>query len=332
MSLAVDIVTTQEALDALAPDWQMLWARSAAATPFQHSAWLTEWWRAFHPGALRTVAVRRGGDLVGLAPLYLEDGAYGRRLLPVGISVSDCLDVLLDPDAPEAGAAIAAAYAAMPDWDAWSLEELAPGADAFRLEPPAGTHEESGGQSPCPELTLSGATDADGIPLAVPKKKRQNLRRARAAAAARGPLRIERVTGDPEAFLDALFRLHTARWESRGEPGIVADPRVRALHHAAAEGLFAAGMVRAYLLRIGDRLAAAHYGFTHRGRAAAYLNGFDPAFLAESPQTVLLGHAVAEAAREGATRLSFLRGQEPYKYLWGAADIWNRRRVFVRRR
>jgi CelD/BcsL family acetyltransferase involved in cellulose biosynthesis len=41
---------------------------------------------------------------------------------------------------------------------------------------------------------------------------------------------------------------------------------------------------------------------------------------------ILIGHAIEEAAREGARDFDFLRGQEAYKYEWGAQDRWNCRR------
>jgi hypothetical protein len=52
------------------------------------------------PGRLCAVAVHDGEKLVALAPVYLEEGALGRRLLPIGIGVTDYLDVLVDPAFP----------------------------------------------------------------------------------------------------------------------------------------------------------------------------------------------------------------------------------------
>lgn len=39
-----------------------------------------------------------------------------------------------------------------------------------------------------------------------------------------------------------------------------------------------------------------------------------------------MGHAVEEAARDGAEKFDFLRGGEPYKYRWGAKAETNYRR------
>jgi CelD/BcsL family acetyltransferase involved in cellulose biosynthesis len=91
------IIRDSAELEALTPRWWDLWRRCLAATPFQSPAWLLPWWRTFAPGDLVAMAVERGEALVGLAPFYREDSTYGRRLLPLGISVSDYHDILLDP-------------------------------------------------------------------------------------------------------------------------------------------------------------------------------------------------------------------------------------------
>src|SRR5918997_5980520 len=97
-----DCLNDAGAFASLEPEWWDLWRRAPSATPFQSPAWLIPWWRHFHPGELFVVTVRCGGRLVGLAPFYIENGALGRRLLPVGISLSDYLDILLDPDERQA--------------------------------------------------------------------------------------------------------------------------------------------------------------------------------------------------------------------------------------
>ncbi len=327
--LSTEILRDADALAALAPAWWDLWRRAPAATPFQSPAWLIPWWRRFGPGELFTVAAYRGGWLVGLAPFYIEDGTYGRRILPVGISLSDYLDVLLDPDVPEAGEALVeAVLRAGASWNAWCLEELRPEATALRLPVPAGCDEALVEQSACPVLTLEGK---QSLMDTLPKTKRRKLNLARNRAARRGPVTLEQ--SDPATVgpaLDHLFRLHSSRWESRGEPGVLADDPVRAFQRDAAPALHTASLLRLYMLRIGEDVVAAYYGLAHKDQAFAYLVGFDPDFAFESPGTILLAHVIEQALAEGARTFHFLRGQETYKYGWGAIDNWNQRREFRR--
>lgn len=321
-----EMITSAAELERLEPHWWALWRRSAGATPFQSPAWLINWWRHFAPGALRVTAVWDEGRLVALAPFYLEDGPLGRRLLPIGISLSDYLDVLIDPQSAQGAARALAESTRRGSWDRWELEELRPQADAWLLPTDGVGESDAVSQSPCPVLMLRGAPDLGGC---VPARRRRQLRRAIARAGAVGQTAIEPMAA-PEEFLDHLFRLHGARWASRGKPGVLDDPTVQAFHRAVLPAMSAAGLARCYTVRLGTHVAGAYYGMLDRGRACAYLGGFDPAFTEESPGSILIGHAIAEAIREGATEFHFLRGAEDYKYSWGATDVWNRKRSLVR--
>ena len=325
--LRAEIVADAAALRALEPEWWDLFARCPAATPFRSPAWLLPWWQVFAPGPLRTVAVRRDGDLVALVPLYLEEAT--RRLLPLGIGLSDDLDLLALPDvgADMSGAALET-LAGSRDWDLLSFEELGPGAEAALWSAPPGWVEDRGEQSRCP--VLSWPDGGAGLGAVVPPGKLRKLRMARHRVERRGGA-IERADAATAlAHLDALFRLHAARWESRGEAGVLADPLVRDFHRAAVPRLAAAGLLHATLLRIEDRVAGVFHGL-RRGRTLyAYLGGFDPAFAFESPGTWLMGEALETMMRDGPGTLNLLRGQEPYKYEWGAVDRVNSRRALRR--
>ena len=328
--LSTELIESAAELEALRPEWEALWAHCPGATPFQWPAWLVAWWRHFTPGALFSVAVRRAGRLVAVAPFYIEAGAQGRRILPIGISLSDYLDVLIDPACGEpAGCAVVARLVAEARrWDGWDLEDLAPGAAAFGLPCPGGCTEAASDSHTAPVLALPAAVDA--LSECIPARKLRKLRMARNRAARRGAVTLVRADeSDMDELLDRLFALHRARWENRGEPGgVLSDARVEHFQREVAPDLLAAGMLRLYALRIDGHVIGAYYGLAHGARAYAYLGGFDPDYAFESPGTILIGHAIEEAVREGAREFHFLRGPESYKYEWGAVDRWNRRRAF----
>jgi CelD/BcsL family acetyltransferase involved in cellulose biosynthesis len=155
---------------------------------------------------------------------------------------------------------------------------------------------------------------------------------ARNRVARRGPVTILSTPDWPvDTWADELVRLHTARWHSRSETGVLSEERVQRFHREALPVLVEHGLARLFALLIGGRAAGIYYGFHYRRRAYAYLGGFDPVFAFESPGTILLGHAIEQAVREGAREFHFLRGGEGYKYEWGAADRWTWRRTFRRR-
>jgi CelD/BcsL family acetyltransferase involved in cellulose biosynthesis len=315
VSVVAERITTLEDLDCLRADWHALWRRTPAATLFQSPDWLSPWWRHFAPGELISIALWDGEDLVGLSPLYREEGS--RRLLPLGISLSDCLDVLI---APENGhsvlRALGAHIARIPGCTEICFPDVAPNAAMLSLTLTDFAMDKSPGQA-SPELVLGPA----GNPLEnVPAHQRQNLRTAENRARRRGCVTNDVAAEDLREFIPALMQLHSARQRDIGRDGLGGDRRVLPFFIEAFTALMREGVARAYSIVSDGRVVGGYLGFLHRGRASYYFGGFDPQFAFESPGTILIGHAMRSAAAEGAHIFDFLRGAEPYKYAWGARD------------
>jgi hypothetical protein len=162
-----------------------------------------------------TVAAECLGKLVGLAPIYREDGSLGRRLLPLGISLSDYHDVLIDPGhIDDAWPAMIQRVFGTEHWEAWEWEELAPDDTALSLPLRSHGRSQLSNQSACPVLTFTGAS----LPECLPKRQRNALHLARNRAKRRGPLVVESSTYSTLTIaLDHLIRLHGLRWQGRGE-------------------------------------------------------------------------------------------------------------------
>jgi CelD/BcsL family acetyltransferase involved in cellulose biosynthesis len=309
-------ITSPAQLEALRPAWEALWARAPEATAFQHPAWLLPWWRHVGRGALAGVAVwSAAGELVALAPLYVHTEGEGRRLFPLGIATTDDLTPLVLPGSEaQALQCIAARLSDGAGFDAVECPQQRPGSLYLALPCPAGWRQEGRACDPHPVLDLRD-------PAAVPKAMRDNVRHCRSRGERAGTLACETADARqvPE-FLTALERLHAQRWAQRGEPGVLRDEGVRAMHRDAAPQLQAAGLLRLHALRLGGRIVAVLYCLAHARRVQYYIGGFDPAHAGVAPGTLLVAHAIEQARAEGAERFDFLRGQEPYKYRWGAVD------------
>jgi CelD/BcsL family acetyltransferase involved in cellulose biosynthesis len=318
--LEVEEIDTRGALEALAPAWHDLWQRAPAATPFQSPAWLIPWWRHFGHGDLLILAVRELGQLVGMLPLYVYREGAERKLLLLGVGVSDYGDALLDAEYTQGAVRCLLAHLTRTAerWDVCDLQPLPPTSALLAAEVPDFV-EERLELAPCPVLQLPGS--AAGLDAALPKRMRQNLRYYRRRAERQGALRCEAARPEnlPE-MLEAFFALHGVRWEQRGLPGVLADDAVRAFHTEAAAALMAQGVLRLHALRLDGRIVAMLYGFAARGRFYHYLGGFDPDLRQLSLGTLIIGHAVMQAMCEDLREFDFLRGREPYKYHWGAID------------
>ncbi|MBV9859176.1 MAG: GNAT family N-acetyltransferase [Alphaproteobacteria bacterium] len=324
-------LTTAEAMHRLVPEWQTLWECDPNATPFQSPAWLLAWWRHFGTERPLVLEARLRGRLVGVLPLYLLHERGCRKLLPIGISLSDYVDAVIASDLPETGRLLLAGALAEPGWDECYLPDLRDGAGLLSAPCPDGIAERCTATVPCPVLALpeTGALISD----IVPRKTLRDLRQGRARSAALGPIAVEAVDPDSpaetrDAIVDDCFRLHEKRWRERGESGLCADEGVRAFYRDAAAAMHRAGMLRLYRLRIGGAVVAAYYGLYAKQAAYAYFGGFDPDYARVSPGAQLVAHAIEEAISEGARAFHFLRGDESYKYAWGARDQWNTARTF----
>jgi len=301
--ISVQEIKTARELESLGPEWSALWDRCPSATPFQTPEWLLPWWESFGAGQLAVFAFRAGGTLAGVAPFWIEGGVL--RLLGAGIS--DYLDVLVEPECRGGVEELLWEHLLRLPWRRCEFTDLRSGSllleglpqrlDA-RVEPCA----------LCPALPLPLGDDHRGI--------RHNIRRYSRHF---GPLE-NASPGTLDEYLEALFRLHSARWTRRGQPGVLADPLIQAFHRRAATGLMASGRLLLCGVRREGSLAALLYGFQGHQRIWTHLNGFDPAAARFSPGTVVLGLAFEQAARAGCLEADFLRGGEAYKYAWGAFD------------
>lgn len=334
--VTVEAVTTTASLERLRTEWFELWTRVPSARPFQSPQWLIPWWRHIGRGELRVLTLRAEGDrLVGLVPLYIytESGGAVRTLFPLGVATTDYLDPLLEPAWEERGAAAVLDHIAtqQEQWDTCDFPQLRAGSPLLRCPPPEGWTDQVCDGEPCPVLALPGSVEE--LPGCVPARMLQNLRYYRRRADRAGRWHIEAADPDNlEELCDALFRLHRARWSARGLPGVLDDRAVQLWHREALPLLLSAGTLRMDGLRLDGRIIAVFYGLADRERPGRktyyYLGGFDPEFERLSPGTLLIGHAVERATREGCAAFDFLRGRESYKRLWGATETTIYRRRF----
>jgi len=296
-------------------EWHELWRRCPAATPFQSTDWLLPWWQHFGNRQPWVLAARCEDRLVGLLPLFI----YDRVLALIGSGITDHLDALVLPGFEGLVASAWGAYLEQhtDEWDECDWQELGANSPLLALPVPPRWHDETTRMEACPVLATADCSRQS--------KVQQYWRRAERVWGARWePATLATLDG----MLEGLCRLHGARWETQQLPGVLREGTVQAFHRDATHALFASGTLRMFAVRAGTgAIVGVTYGMQRDNWACLYLTGFDPAYAKFSVGTMLLGAAIQEAAREGATVVDFLRGREPYKYTWGVTDRWNYRRV-----
>ncbi len=184
----------------------------------------------------------------------------------------------------------------------------------------------------CPVVSAPGP-DWDEYLATLDKKARHEIRRKLRRAAQVGELSIA-VSAPTAQAIDAFISLHQARF---GERGLFADTtggdRSRRFVHRLAELERSepdGGQLQVGLMHCGERLVFAMLGFDDGQTCYLYNSGMDPAAADVSPGVTGLAEYLRNRMAAGRRRFDFLRGNEPYKYEWGARDEPIERLIVVR--
>ena len=173
----------------------------------------------------------------------------------------------------------------------------------------------------CPVVTVpSDAPDLDAFLATLGKKERHEIRRKIRRAEAAGPVALSE-SSEPLADLDAFIDLHQRRWGADGLfPPTPGGDASRIFIRRLFETFGPGGAIRLCFLTIGGRRIAAGITFEADDTIAYYNAGVDPEARELSPGVVMIARYVERAIATGRRRLDLLRGDEAYKYEWGAVD------------
>jgi CelD/BcsL family acetyltransferase involved in cellulose biosynthesis len=215
-----------------------------------------------------------------------------------------------------------------PHWDALDLRRLRcgdPAADALaaafeRAEMDAGWTLNLEREDVCPVAALPVGGTIDDYLATLSKKERHEVRRKVRRAEAAGELALTE-SRDPVADLDAFVELHQAKWGAEGLfPATEGGAQSRVLFRRLFELFGIDGALRLNFLTVGGKRVAASVHFETPDRILYYNAGVDPDARDLSPGVVMVEQMIRQAIERGKTALDFLRGDEPYKYEWGAVD------------
>jgi CelD/BcsL family acetyltransferase involved in cellulose biosynthesis len=295
--------------------WNGLVARSATPLPFSTWQFQTVWWRLLGEGRLHLLGVQdAAAEWVAMLPLYEAEPAL--RLVG-GVDVADYLDLIAVAGHEEA--AWKALLGARPVGGrvlelrpvpaASPTVALLPGLAAAaglgcRIEP----------DERCPVIELPASWD--GYLATLSGKDRHELRRKlRRADEAGARVEVARTPGGIAAVMDSFLALH--RRSKVGKARFM-DARMEGFFREVGAALAGAGWAALWVLWIAEQPAAALFCLEYGGTVGLYNSGFDPEARALSPGVVLIARTIEDAIRRGFRRYDFLRGDEPYKYGFGA--------------
>lgn len=302
----------------LAPEWRGLMAQNPHAKPFYDPAWHATWWRCLGSGAVHLCAVRdENGDLLAIAPLTLrEDGVL--RFIG-GEDLSDYLDIVAKPGAYTDAWRALMTYLKGPDAPPWSTMrlhsvpadsptiEFFSGYDGARVEK----------EDVCPVIALPDSwDDYTGM---VGQREERELRRKIRKANMEADLHFGSTLSDEnlDADLEDFFRLHALSQPEKEE--FWNDSR-RTFFREMAQEMLRLGWLDLSLMRVDGHAVAANLSFDYEDRIYLYNSGFDPSERELSAGIVLLAQNIEQAIQSGRESFDMLRGDEAYKYRFGAKD------------
>lgn len=314
-----------DGLNALRCGWDALAVHAALATQAAHfTAALRDTLLAGRPMTLFTA-----GDSPAVAaslPLCLVSGLPARWHLPGAAAVFEPGDALCRD--PQSAAGLARALASEPcPLDLQRLPASSPLIPALQAAMKGRGWVSVRPATPSPYIPLDASWCEPESRFS--SRRRSDFRRAGRRAAERGAVAYEVRAPSPDEF-DAVFDEAVAvegrSWKTPAGTAIACDPAKEAFFRSYFRAAAERGEFRAAFLRIDGQAAAMQLAVEWAGRYWLYKIGYDEAYARCSPGTLLMLHALGEAAQRGLTGFELMGDAEDW-----IADLWTREQHECRR-
>jgi CelD/BcsL family acetyltransferase involved in cellulose biosynthesis len=165
--------------------------------------------------------------------------------------------------------------------------------------------------------------------MMLDKKQRHEVRRKlRKADAADTRFFLVGADDDLQAEMKAFIDLHQ---KSAPEKDAFMDPQMQEFFFDAARVMQSQGWLQLAFVDIGGTRAATLLNFDYGDDVLVYNSGYDPTrFHHLSPGIIVTARSIEHAVGLGRARFDFLRGDEVYKYRFGAVDTEVRRLLIAK--
>ncbi len=326
--------------ETLRSDWNALLDESISHVPFLRYEYLVDWWQTRGGGEwpaeceLAIVTAMENGRLAGIAPFFRAEHAGRKALMLLGsIEVSDYLDFIVRPADLDEFLAELLPFLAQeaPDWQSLDLYNLLDSSPSLTALPRAAAGLGWGYASQqlehSPYISLPG--DWETYLASIDKKQRHEIRRKMRRTEEAGVPIDWSVTTDPAA-LNADMETFLGLMAQDPEKATFLTPAMRQHMRNTMRCAFEAGCLQLAFLNIDGKRAAGYLNFHYIDRLWIYNSGLDRSFSEFSPGWVLLGNLLQWANENGIREFDFMRGDEEYKYRFGAIDRFVMRATLVR--
>jgi len=320
--------------------WDRLVGQSGTNVPFLRYGYLQRWWQFKGGGEwpadanLRLYSAKEGEQLVGIAPLFSARDREGETVYLLGsIEISDYLDFIapghhihglvngvfseihkdknirkmLFVNIPEHSLTLPALETAAAQFH-WNLSvEKAYHTPAIRL-----------------------ANDWETYLAGIDKKQRHEIRRKLRRAGEESDTLKWYIVSEGARLGEELEDFLNLMALDDHKRKFLSDP-MRDQMRAIAEWAFDSGFLQLSFLTIDGEKASGYFCFDYNHHIYIYNSGFNPRFSAYSPGWVHLGFLIQYAIAASKRAFDFMRGDEQYKYRFGASDSFVMRAEITRK-
>jgi CelD/BcsL family acetyltransferase involved in cellulose biosynthesis len=319
----VELVTSAD-VDSVWHDWERLFGVDELATPFNSPGWGRAWLEHWSPSAEPWLMRVRDGDRVaGIAPLALRRDLPARLVAMIGKDPGDYWDVIAAPEDRERVALSVGAELARlaPRWDAGILNCFPPGSGTLDRFASAGLRVSPRASVISPRIELPETFDA--YLSALPSSHRQNLRRhLRRLDSGEVSLREISDGAEMSEVMQRWRTLRSLQWQVSGKQ-ISASHEQDHFHRFmldAVTRLVGVQLAVVWEFSWQERIVGVYVNFADDRSFYWYLGGFDPDCARLGLGKIAVGAAIRASIAAGRRVFDFTRGEDAYKYWYGATD------------
>ena len=314
----------------LQEQWDTLLDQSINDVPFLRFGYLENWWQTRGGGEwtnevkLAIISAHQKNVLIGIAPFFFFQENEKTTLYFLGSKeICDYLDFIVKPADLESFIHELINFItspAFPHWDQMILHNLMQTSPTMTALEKAAKQNAWRFTTECakqsPFIILPG--NWEDYLTSIDKKQRHEIRRKMRRAEENTDLTwyfAEKEFSIGEE-IDNFLQLMSLDEE---KTKFLTTPMCEQMR-LTMQWAFKEKILQLSFLEIQKQKAAGYFCFNYKNKLLVYNSGFDPRFSEYSPGWVLLGNLLRWSNENRITEFDFMRGNEEYKYRFGAKD------------
>jgi CelD/BcsL family acetyltransferase involved in cellulose biosynthesis len=314
----------------LKEQWDTLLGQSIIDVPFLRYEYLENWWHTRGGGEwtndiqLAIISAHEGNILVGIAPFFINKENEKNVLYLLGSKeICDYLDLIVKPADLDYFVRELISFItnkSFPRWDQIVLDNLLQSSPSVAALEKAASELGWNFKSECkkqsPFIRLPG--NWEEYLNSIDNKQRHEIRRKMRRAEENTDLKWYFI--DEESSLDDEIEAFLQLMALDKEKSSFLTIPMREQMRLTMQWAFKEKFLQLSFLEIHNQKAAGYLCFHYKSKILVYNSGFDPKFSEYSPGWVLLADLLRWANENQIVDFDFMRGNEDYKYRFGAKD------------